>query len=186
LIRERGVLAARNGNALTIEVSAGLRARITAGDSIAVNGVCLTAVRLGATSFDTDLLEATLRDTTLGSLDIGTVVNLEPALRAGEPLGGHLVQGHVDGTTELLSIEGQSYSFALPDWLRGWIVLKGSICIDGVSLTVQTLDADSFSVELIPETLRATNLGSLKPGQQVNLEADLIVKTISELLKQRS
>jgi riboflavin synthase len=188
LIRHRGSLARREGSRLTIATPT--LTNIRHGDSIAVNGVCLTAAELGDGVFTADLLEATLRDTTLGSLPEGSLLNLEPALLAGEPLGGHLVQGHVDGVTKLLSRkalanEDWRYEFALPAWLRPNIVPKGSICVDGVSLTVQELGAESFTVQLIPVTWSATNLGQLEPGAQVNLEADLIVKTVSTLLAQR-
>jgi riboflavin synthase len=189
LIRYTGSLLERGNNSLAIEVPTELGTGLHAGDSIAVNGVCLTAVRLAEGRFEADMLPATLVDTTLGSLPVGSVLNLEPALRAGEPLGGHLVQGHVDGTTKLLERDSNADSwrflFALPAWLSGWIVPKGSICVNGVSLTVQHLDPGSFCVELIPETLQRTNLRLLLPGQRVNLEADLIVKTVSELLKQQ-
>jgi riboflavin synthase alpha subunit len=191
LIHHKGRLAARQGSALTVELPAELRAELREGDSVAVNGVCLTAVRLTVATFSADLLPATLADTTLGTLELGSVVNIEPALRAGQPLGGHLVQGHVDGTTQVASVPARrvqgdfTWSFDLPEWLEGWIVPKGSICIDGVSLTVQHIYEGNrlFTVELIPETLRRTNLGGLRPGQRVNLEADLIVKTVSELLR---
>jgi len=163
-------------------------AQLAEGDSIAVNGVCLTAVRIKPARFEADLLPATLAHTSIGNLPLHSTLNLEPALRAGQPLGGHIVQGHVDGTTKLLLREDQAsgtvtLSFALPSWLGDWIVPKGSICVDGVSLTVQDLGADSFTVQLIPETLARTNLGSLQAGQRVNLEADLIVKTISQLMR---
>jgi riboflavin synthase len=183
LIQSTGTLRDCSASALTIAAPTELLARIRAGDSVAVNGVCLTAVRLSDSSFAADLLPATLADTTLGTLPVGSIVNLEPALRAGEPLGGHIVQGHVDGITELTGIDANRYTFVLPVWLADWVVPKGSICIDGVSLTIQALGAQIFTVELIPETLQRTTLGRLQPGQQVNLEADLIVKTISELVK---
>ena len=189
LIRHTGKLLARSDASLTIEVPAELGAGLSNGDSVAVNGVCLTAVRLGKGTFEADLLPATTSATTLGSIPVGTALNLEPALRAGDPLGGHIVQGHVDGTTKLLSKVPDGdvwrYIFALPNWLRNWVVPKGSICINGVSLTVQEIADQTFTVELIPETLQLTNLGRLLPGQQVNLEADLIVKTISELMQRR-
>jgi riboflavin synthase len=185
-----GELASREGSRLRIEIPSTLAGALCQGDSVAVNGVCLTAIQNNTwNSFEADLLPATLSDTTLGIIPVGATVNLEPALRAGDPLGGHIVQGHVDGTTKLLakvsSGETWRYNFALPNWLSKWIVPKGSICINGVSLTVQELAAETFTVELIPETLRLTNLGKLLPGQQVNLEADLIVKTISELVQRR-
>jgi riboflavin synthase len=163
-------------------------ATVAEGDSIAVNGVCLTAVALSAVSFDADLLEATLRDTTLGRLEPGSVLNLEPALRAGDRLGGHLVSGHVDGTTSVLSVRGEqagtrSIVFELPEWFRPYVIHKGSVCIDGVSLTLQNLEPGSFTVSLIPETLSATSLGQLEAGARVNLEADSIVRTVRHLLE---
>ncbi|MDQ3023641.1 MAG: riboflavin synthase [bacterium] len=188
LIQYTGELTSRSGNQIAIAAPAALLAQLKLGDSVAVNGVCLTAADLNDDGFYANLLEATLNDTTLGSLPSGSRMNLELALRAGDPLGGHIVQGHVDGTSELLSrVETEQgswkFSFAMPDWLNDWIVPKGSICIDGVSLTVQELSKETFSVELIPTTLELTSLGLLQPGQRVNLEADLIVKTVSELLK---
>lgn len=191
LVHHTGVLRRPQADELAIAVTAELHASFRLGDSVAVNGVCLTVAELSAGEFSAHLLPATLEHTTLGELPTGSVVNIEPALRAGDQLGGHIVQGHVDGTTELLTkreLPGGDwrYTFALPDWLRDWVVPKGSICIDGVSLTVQELRARDFSVELIPVTLELTNLGSLEAGRKVNLEADLIVKTISRLLAQRT
>lgn len=191
LISFSGQLHERSGTRLSIAVPSELRARLATGDSVAVNGVCLTVAELTAQGFHADLLAATLRDTTLGELAHDSVLNLEPALRVGDSLGGHLVQGHVDGTTLLRSraaLPGGAwlYTFDLPDWLGDWIVPKGSICVDGVSLTVQELSAVTFSVELIPTTLALTSLGALEPPARVNLEADLIVKTVSHLLARRS
>jgi len=186
LIRHQGWLVAREGQRLTVACPP-LRAGLRLGDSVAVNGVCITAALLSADGFAADLLEATLRDTTLGELAVGSALNLEPALRAGDPLGGHFVQGHIDGTAELLSrdpLAGGStrLGFSAPEWLKPWLIPKGSICVDGVSLTVQAIEPDSFTVELIPATLDSTNLKTLAPGQRVNLEADLIVKTVRALL----
>jgi riboflavin synthase len=188
LINHTGILRRRASNRIEIGIPASLHDSLRLGDSVAVNGVCLTAASIDADAFAADLLSATLADTTLGSLDMGSLVNLEPALRVGDPLGGHIVQGHVDGTAELKDKREMPggdwlYSFKLPVWLDSWIVPKGSICIDGVSLTVQELAGDSFSVQLIPMTLELTNLGLLEAGQRVNLEADLIVKTVARLMQ---
>jgi riboflavin synthase len=150
------------------------------GDSIAVNGVCLTAVDITGDAFEADVMEETLVRSTLGRLAEGERVNLELALRVGDRLGGHFVQGHVDATGRVLEIEQRENSRVLligapPEILR-FVVEKGSIAVDGVSLTVTDVDATGFSVSLIPETLERTTLGSAAEGDPVNLEVDMLAK----------
>jgi riboflavin synthase len=153
---------------------------IRRGDSLAVNGVCLTALPMDHGVIEADLSQETLRRTTLGTMEAGTEVNLELPLALGDRLGGHLVQGHVDATGELLSIEREG-SFAVFRWSfppahGDLIVDKGSIAVDGISLTIVEPDDSSFSVAVIPETLAKTNLGSAAAGQRANLEFDIMAK----------
>jgi riboflavin synthase len=168
-----------------IEIDTPLAAELAAGDSIAVNGVCLTAVDSNSAGFAADVMPETLRRSSLGPLGAGDAVNLELALRASDRLGGHMVQGHVDGTgtVEELREEGISRVVriaASADLLR-YVVEKGSIAVDGVSLTVSAVDDDTFEVSLIPETLERTTLGSATPGRAVNLEVDLLAKYVEKL-----
>lgn len=179
-------LHARNGD-LELEVASGasgLRAART-GDSIAVSGVCLTITRLTGTGFVADVSRETLERTTLRELGAGQAVNLELALRAGEPLGGHLVSGHVDGVARLDSRreDGRSwrFRFEIPSALARYVAPKGSICIDGVSLTVNEVEGTRFDVNLIPHTLSVTTLGALQPGSRVNVEVDLIARYLERL-----
>ncbi|WP_157244651.1 riboflavin synthase [Nonomuraea typhae] len=159
------------------------------GDSIAVNGVCLTVVGHDGDVFTVDVMKESLDRTSLGGLEKGDVVNLERAVRADQRLGGHIVQGHVDGTAVLLSREpGEAWDnlrFSLPPELARYVAEKGSIAIDGISLTVTTVDADSFGVSLIPTTLRLTNLGGRAAGERVNLEVDVIAKYVERLVAAR-
>jgi len=158
------------------------------GESVAVDGVCLTVVRLDDRGFEADVIPESLRRTTLGELEVGHVVNLERAMQLGDRLGGHLVQGHVDATCELLAVETGEESrlrLALPESLRGHVAYKGSVTLSGVSLTVAAVQIDSFEVALIPETLNRTNLGRLKGGERVNLEADLLSRYLERLLEAR-
>lgn len=156
------------------------------GESISCDGVCLTVVEFKGTSFRVQAAPETLRRSTLGSWGPGTKVNLEKALRAGERLGGHLVQGHVDGVATVLETrpDGGSWvmRFSLPPTLAAFFVDKGSICIDGVSLTVTTVEADRFGVMLIPETMHRTSLGAKTVGSKVNLEADIIGKYVARMV----
>jgi riboflavin synthase len=153
------------------------------GDSVAVNGACLTAVEPSATGFSADLSPETLQRTLLGKLGPGQAVNLERALRLGDRLGGHIVQGHVDTTVRLLSIrpEGgfQTWRLSLPAEQKEEVALKGSITLDGVSLTVAGLGADWFEVALIPATLDATTLGALGSGASLHLETDVLAKYVA-------
>jgi riboflavin synthase len=156
------------------------------GGSVAVNGVCLTATAVEAHGFRADVMEETLRRTALGRLREGEAVNLETALRAGQPLGGHMVQGHVDGVGTVTEVREEGFARLLrveaaPELLR-YVVEKGSIAVDGVSLTVAAVDAEGFSVSLIPETLERTTLGSARPGVRVNLEVDVLAKYVEKLV----
>lgn len=190
IIRAIGTLTAleRRGGDLRLRVSSdGLDfAAAGLGDSIAVNGVCLTAVELSADGFAADASRETMSLTTLGRLRPGSRVNLEPALTLATPLGGHLVSGHVDGVGEVVSAdeEARSWRFVLrsPRELSRYIARKGSICIDGVSLTVNGVDGDRFDVNIVPHTMTATTLDEWGPGSRVNLEVDLVARYLERLL----
>ncbi|GIH45752.1 riboflavin synthase alpha chain [Microbispora rosea] len=155
------------------------------GDSIAVNGVCLTVAGAEGDSFTADVMKETLDRSSLGALRPGSRVNLERAVRADQRLGGHIMQGHVDGTGEVLSREpGEHWEIvrlSLPANLARYVVEKGSIAVDGVSLTVTAVTEDTFSVSLIPTTLELTTLGRKQPGEPVNLEVDVIAKYVEKL-----
>ncbi|MET8991378.1 riboflavin synthase [Nonomuraea wenchangensis] len=156
------------------------------GDSIAVNGVCLTVVEAADGVFTVDVMRESLDRTSLGALAAGSAVNLERAVRADQRLGGHIVQGHVDGTAVLLSrAPGESWDdlrFSLPEPLSRYVAEKGSIAIDGISLTVTTVDDDGFGVSLIPTTLRLTTMGDRQVGDLVNIEVDVIAKYVERLV----
>ena len=160
------------------------------GDSIAVNGVCLTAVELGDDFFTADVSVETLTLTTLGSLQQGSRVNLERALTPATPLGGHLVSGHVDGVGELLAREADARSerltFRAPRELSRYIARKGSITVNGISLTVNGVEDDTFAVNIVPHTLERTTLDAIRPGDRVNLEVDLIARYLERLLEGRA
>jgi len=156
------------------------------GESIAVNGVCLTVVEFDAVSFAADASNETLSLTTLGRLQVGAPVNLERAMRPTDRLGGHLVSGHVDGVGRVLSIaedaRAQRWRFAAPTVLLKYIAKKGSICVDGVSLTVNEVDAEGFDVALIPHTVARTAFAQTGVGDAVNLEIDLVARYVERLL----
>jgi riboflavin synthase len=178
------------GEGTTITIATALAGEIAEGDSVAVNGVCLTARAVAAGGFTVDAIGETLRRSTLGRLGPGACVNLELALRAGERLGGHVVQGHVDGTGTVLGLAGDGFSRVLrigvAEELGRYLVEKGSVALDGVSLTVSALEEDGvFEVSLIPETLRRTTLGSLEEGTAVNIEVDVLAKHVERLLAAR-
>ena len=160
------------------------------GDSISVNGVCLTAIELDGDTFTADVMRETLNRTALGALNVGDPVNLERAMNAATRFGGHVVQGHVDGVGEIISREPSDnwewVRVQIPVELSRYVVLKGSITIDGVSLTVNELSDDFVGVSLIPETLRLTTLGSKRVGDKVNLEVDIMAKHIERLLEARN
>lgn len=156
------------------------------GDSIAVSGACLTVTRLEAGAFAADVSRETLDKTILGGLAPGHPVNLELALRAGEPLGGHYVTGHVDGVAEVVDVRGDARScrvrFRVPEPLARYVAPKGSATVDGVSLTVNEVEGCIFGVNLIPHTLEVTTLGTLVPGRHVNFEVDIIARYVERLL----
>jgi riboflavin synthase len=160
------------------------------GDSIAVNGVCLTVVRHDGATFTADVMAETLHRSSLGALQAGSPVNLERPVTLTTRLGGHLVQGHVDGTGQILAREPAEHwelvTVALPAALARYVVEKGSITVDGVSLTVVEVGSDWFTVSLIPTTLELTTLGSKGPGEPVNLEVDIVAKYVEKLMGART
>ena len=176
-----------DGDGVRLEVETPLARELAHGDSIAVNGVCLTAVEPNGDRFRADVMQETLRRSSLGPLGAGDEVNVELALRAGDRLGGHMVQGHVDGTGTVESAADEGFARVVrvaagPEILR-YIVEKGSIAVDGVSLTVASVDDTGFTVSLIPETLERTTLGRAAPGRVVNLEVDLLAKYVEKLVR---
>ena len=170
-----------------LSIAAGLSSGLRQGDSVSVEGVCLTATAVGDGGFDADVMNQTLSLTTLGELTGGSRVNLEPALKAGDPLGGHIVQGHVDGVGEVRSSTEDGFArrvrIAVPDGLERYLVEHGSVTVAGVSLTVASLDDEWFEVSLIPETLERTTLGDLQEGARVNLELDVVARYVERLLR---
>ena len=158
------------------------------GDSIAVNGVCLTVTQNDGDGFAVDVSGETLSKTTLGQLESGAAVNLEHALSLGDALGGHLVSGHVDAVAKILDCQQESQSVriwvSLPQELAHLVAVKGSICVDGTSLTVNEVERDRFSVNIIPHTLEATVAGAYAPGTSVNLEVDIIARYVARVLEQ--
>lgn len=168
----------------------GFRGGVQIGDSVAVNGCCLTVAALEDDVVSFDLLQETLARTSLGALEPGGRVNLERAMAAGGRFGGHFVQGHVDGTAQILQIERRGadvrLEIAMPFGAGKYFVLKGSVAVDGISLTVAELHSDSLVLWIIPHTLSATNLGSRKAGDVVNLEYDLLAKYVERMLAGRS
>ncbi|MQA64046.1 MAG: riboflavin synthase [Actinophytocola sp.] len=153
------------------------------GDSVAVNGVCLTVVDIAGSSFTVDVVHETLQRSSLAKVHIGDRVNLERAMAVGDRLGGHIMQGHVDGTGTYLARDPSGVTrFALPRALSRYVVEKGSIAVDGVSLTVASVTEDEFAVALIPTTLEMTNLGTKTPGDPVNLEVDVLAKYVEKLV----
>ena len=168
----------------------GLAESLTVGESVAVDGVCLTVARVEGSAWTSDVMRVTRETTTLGSCATGRRVNLERALRADSRMGGHFLQGHVDGIATLLTRdsgpEWDDLTFQVPPSLARYIVTKGSVAIDGVSLTVAALDNDQVTVSLIPTTLEATSLGEKRPGDKANLEVDVIGKYVESLLGGRT
>jgi len=184
-------LEARGGDVrLRVEVGTLPFEAVQPGESIAVNGVCLTVVEFDAGSFAADASNETLSLTTLGTLQVGAPVNLERAMRPTDRLGGHLVSGHVDGVGRVLAIvedaRAQRWRFAAPAALLRYVAKKGSICVDGVSLTVNEVDADGFEVALIPHTVSHTAFAQTRVGDAVNLEIDLVARYVERLLAGRS
>jgi len=169
-----------------LRVRSPLAGELRDGDSVAVNGVCLTATEVADGRFAADVMHETLRRSSLAGVAGGTRVNLELPLRAQDRLGGHVVQGHVDGVGAVRDAADDGFARVVtidapPDLLR-YVVEKGSIAVDGVSLTVASVTADTFSVSLIPETLERTNLGAAAPGTPVNLEVDVLAKYVEKLV----
>jgi riboflavin synthase len=178
---------AREGDGARLRIGTHLASELDAGASVAVNGVCLTATHVDGDSFAADAMSETLRRTSLGTLHEGARVNLELPLRAGDRLGGHVVQGHVDATGTVRALREEGFSRVLtieaPAEVAKHLVEKGSVALDGVSLTVSALSSDGFEVSLIPETLARTNLRSLEPGDAVNIETDILAKHVARLVE---
>ncbi|HEX5174077.1 MAG TPA: riboflavin synthase [Gaiellaceae bacterium] len=188
IVREVGTVVAFDGSRLVLEAPE--TASVGAvGDSVAVAGVCLTVVEAGEGRLAFDVVPETLSRTALGGLASGASLNVEPSLRVGDRLGGHVVQGHVDAVGRVRSVapegEGRRLWVDAPGTVLGYCVEKGSIAVDGVSLTVAAFDDDGFEVALIPHTLAVTTLGRLEPGAEVNLEADVLGKVVERLVAGR-
>ena len=178
---------ARGGDArLRIEAGTLPFDNVRLGESIAVNGTCLTVVAFDADGFEADVSTETLALTTLGALPAGAAVNLERAMRPDDRLGGHLVSGHVDGMGTVESVtddaRAQRWRFTAPAGVLRYVARKGSICVDGVSLTVNAVDADGFEVALVPHTVAHTAFATTRPGDPVNLEVDLVARYVERLL----
>jgi riboflavin synthase len=185
IVREVGEVVAveEGGGPVRLQIRAPETAAGTAvGDSVAVNGVCLTAVEAADGVLAFAAVPETLRRSSLGHLTSGTGVNVEPALRVGDPLGGHFVQGHVDGVGRVRVVDEEGIEVEAPAEVLRYCVEKGSIAVEGVSLTIAALAEDGFSVALIPHTRAETTLGHLREGDAVNLEADLLAKHVERLL----
>ena len=176
-----------SSDGVRLTVASELAGELREGDSVAVNGVCLTATSLNGESFATDVMNETLTRSSLRDLGAGGEVNLELPLRATDRLGGHVVQGHVDGTGVVAVVADDGFArrvrIEAPNEVLRYVVEKGSIAVDGVSLTVAELDGESFTVSLIPETLQRTNLGKAQAGTTVNLEVDVLAKYVEKLMK---
>jgi riboflavin synthase len=188
LVQEMGRVVAvdRGAGGARLTIAGGVAAELREGDSVAVNGVCLTATGVDGHSFCAEVMEETLRRSSLGAAREGSAVNLELPVRASDRLGGHIVQGHVDGTGTVRGVGEEGFArrveIAADPRLLRYVVEKGSIAVDGVSLTVAAVDGDAFSVSLIPETLERTNLGAAEPGTEVNLEVDIVAKYVERLV----
>jgi riboflavin synthase len=180
----------RDAAGATLQVRTRLARELAPGDSIAVNGVCLTAAELADDAFVAQAMSETLARSTLGTLEAGARVNLELPLRAGDRLGGHIVQGHSDGTAVVAGVRPDGFarvlSLRVDSAIARYLVPKGSVALDGVSLTVSALGDDGFEVSLIPETLARTNLSDLAPGASVNVEADILAKHVERLIEARA
>ena len=189
IIEELGTLASfeKNSGGARMTVDAQIVVSdATEGDSISVNGVCLTALDITPSSFSADLSQETLDRTTLGNLGEGSRVNLERAVTPSTRLGGHIVQGHVDGRGTYLSAENNgefwTVRIGFPAEMAKYLVYKGSVCVEGISLTVAALSDDHFDIAIIPKTWELTNLSTLRPGDPVNLEADVIAKYVERMM----
>jgi riboflavin synthase len=184
IVKELGTVDAVESSAdgARLRIRAGLSSELREGDSVTVNGACLTATSVEGDAFGADVMHQTLELTTLGELDAGSSVNLELPLRASDRLGGHVVQGHVDGTGTVAEVSDDGFAkrvrVQLPDELLPYVVEHGSIAIEGVSLTIAALEDPIVEVSLIPETLERTTLGSLEAGQRVNVECDVLARYV--------
>jgi riboflavin synthase len=180
----RVTMLERSGEGARVRIETSLAGELHDGDSVAVNGVCLTAAEVDGGSFAAEAMNETLARTSLAELDQGAQVNLELPLRAGDRLGGHVVQGHVDGIGTVAAVEEDGFArrarIEAGEEVLRYVVEKGSIAVDGVSLTVAEIDPRSFTVSLIPETLERTTLGGARPGQTVNLEVDVLAKYVEK------
>lgn len=188
LIEDLGTVEAleRTGDGARLRISSRLASELAMGDSIAVNGCCLTATAVEDGEFETEAMNQTLTVTALSDVDEGSKVNLELAMKAGDRLGGHIVQGHVDGVGTVASVEDDGFArrvrITLPTQLLRYVVDKGSITLGGVSLTVAELGETWAEVSLIPETLERTNLGEVQVGSQINVECDIVAKYVERLV----
>lgn len=190
LIQELGTIKnlSRKGSNLDLEIEANeVLKDLKLGDSIAIDGVCQTAVAINAKSFIVTAIDETLKLTNFNDYQVGTTVNLELCLRLSDRLGGHIVQGHVDGIGEIKSITDQNGSYEItisfPEKIRKYIIHKGSIAVNGISLTVAGIDASNFKICIIPKTWEMTNISQLKPGSKINLEVDMLAKYVENLVK---
>jgi riboflavin synthase len=184
IVEELGRLRSRDGGRLVVEASLVLEG-LKVGDSLAHNGCCLTVVSVGPGSYEVDAVEETFRRTNLGDLQPGDPVNLERPVRLADRLGGHLVQGHVDAVG-LIRSPAPDLEVSIPPDLRRYLVEKGSVTVDGCSLTVVKVLSDSFTVAVVPHTTAVTTLGRKGPGDRVNLEVDVLAKYVERLLEERS
>jgi riboflavin synthase len=189
LVQDLGRIARadRSADGARVTIETELAAELREGDSVAVNGVCLTATAVADGAFAADVMNETLTRTSLAAVQPGTGVNLELPLRPSDRLGGHVVQGHVDGLGTIAEVTDDGFARRVrfeadPELLR-YVVRKGSIAVDGVSLTVADLDRSSFTVSLIPESIARTNLGAAQPGTKVNLEVDVLAKYVERLIR---
>jgi riboflavin synthase len=188
IVRELGRVddVERNEAGARLRISGAVASKLATGDSVSVEGACLTVAGLDGGAFEADVMNQTLSLTTLGELTAGDPVNLEPALRAGEPLGGHIVQGHVDGVAEVVSAADDGIARRLgvrvPDGLERYAVEHGSVTLAGVSLTVAAVHGDRLEVSLIPETLARTTLRAATEGKKLNLELDVLARYVERLL----
>jgi riboflavin synthase len=188
LVQDLGKVTAVDAtdDGVRLAVSTSLAAELAEGDSVAVNGVCLTATSIEEGVFSADVMHESLRRSSLSEIDAGSSVNLELPLRASDRLGGHVVQGHVDGVATVRDVSEDGFArvvtFDTPAGLLRYMVEKGSIAVDGVSLTVSAIDDGSFSVSLIPETLERTTLGGAAYGHRVNIEVDVLAKYVEKLV----
>jgi len=176
----------KNDDGARLRIATKLASEVAAGDSVAVNGVCLTATAVDAAGFATDAMNQTLSVTALDGIEAGRRVNLELAMKASDRLGGHIVQGHADGVGEVLTVDDDGFARRLrvalgPELLR-YVIAKGSIALDGVSLTVADLGDSWAALSLIPETLERTTLGDLAPGDRLNVECDVVAKYVERLM----